>query len=37
MHNLNDDYETLQSELKKRFSSVQVKREGCVALFVAIL
>ena len=35
MHNLNDDFETLQSELKKRFSSVQVKMNGCVALFVA--
>src|SRR5579862_3920742 len=34
MTNFNDDYETLLSELQKRFSKVEVKIHGCVALFV---
>lgn len=35
MHNLADDAETLEQELKNRFSYVQIKINGCVALFVA--
>jgi ubiquinone/menaquinone biosynthesis C-methylase UbiE len=34
-HNLNDDKEILMVELKKRFSTVELKMKGCVALFVA--
>ncbi len=36
MHNLNDNIETLLHELQQRFSSVQIKIQGCVALFIAI-
>jgi len=35
MHNLNDSCDELISELRKRFSKVDVKIRGCVALFVA--
>jgi ubiquinone/menaquinone biosynthesis C-methylase UbiE len=35
MHNLNDDYDTLNTELHKRFANVQVTIHGSVALFVA--
>lgn len=36
MDNINDDKEMLLNELKKRFSYVQLKINGCVALFVAM-
>jgi len=32
----NDDYDTLFIELKKKFSLVEMKMQGCVAVFVAI-
>jgi len=33
--NLNDNYVDLQRELSNRFTSVEIKIQGCVALFVA--
>lgn len=36
MNNINDDKETLLNELQNRFSYVQLKVIGCVALFVAM-
>lgn len=33
--NLDDDKNTLQAELEKRFNKVEIKMQGCVALFVA--
>jgi hypothetical protein len=34
MNNINDDKETLLNELQNRFSHVQLKVIGCVALFI---
>ena len=36
MNNINDEKEILLNELQNRFSNVQLKVIGCVALFVAM-